>query len=479
MPQKLNRITASAQSRRPVKVLQFGKGNFLRAFADWMIDIMNDKTDFNGSVQIVQVNSKETDTRFRQQDGLYHTVINGYKGGAPMRETRLITCVRDVINPLEDFSTYLRAGENPDLRFVISNTTEAGIEFDPDDLRPDVPQKSFPGKLTALLYHRYKFFKGAPEKTLTVLPCELVERNGEALRKAVSSYIRHWDLEPGFMTWILDHTLFCNTLVDRIVPGFPKTDAHTIWNETGFEDDLVVSAEPYYVWVIEPIEIPGFQMEHLKAALPFEQAGLEVLFVSDLTPYRIRKVRILNGAHTAMVPVAYLRGLRTVKDALEDSFTGDFIRRAIQEEIMPVINMPHGELQRFATDVIERFQNPYIKHELKSIALNSISKFQVRILPTLLEYVALRDELPVRLVHALAALILFYRGTWRGESLPVNDSPWIVSFFKAAWTSNDATLVTHQVLSNAELWKTDLTQVNGLAEAVEKNLRQLMDGERH
>lgn len=470
MLKKLNRTTTSKPQTRPVKILQFGEGNFLRAFADWMVDILNEKTDFNGAVQIIQPIAQGMGNLVNAQDGLYHVVLNGIRQGKPIRETRLITCVAGVINPFENYQAYLKTAENPDLKFVISNTTEAGITFDEKDTRPEVLPQSFPGKLTALLYHRYKFFKGDKSKALTLIPCELIEKNGEALHHTIAQYIEHWNLEDGFREWITRHTLFCNTLVDRIVPGFPKETIKEIHDETGYEDNLVVTAESFHLWVIEPRLAPGLSDETLRKALPLESAGLEVKFVQDLTPYRSRKVRILNGAHTAMVPVGYLRGLRTVREVTEDAFTGDFIRKAIETEIIPTLDLSQEELQQFAHDVIERFQNPFIRHELMSIALNSISKYQVRVLPSVLEYIQRTGKLPERLLYSLAALILFYKGEWQGESITLNDTPAVLAFFKKAWSNKDPHAVVEQVLSNEELWHTDLTRIKGFAAEVEKHL---------
>jgi tagaturonate reductase len=471
----LNRTTAKKPQTHPVKVLQFGKGNFLRAFADWMIDIANETQNFNGAVQIVQVNAQATDERFSDQEGLYHVVLNGVRQGKPVSETRLITCVAGVINPFEDYRAYLRTGENADLAFIISNTTEAGIEFRESDKSSDELSETFPGKLTALLYQRYRFFEGDKKKGLTILPCELIEKNGERLRDKVFEYIGHWNLGDDFRTWIADHNLFCNTLVDRIVPGFPKETIHDIWRTTGYEDHLVVTAEPFHIWVIEPKLLPGMSLEKLRKSLPFEAAGFAVKFTEDLAPYRTSKVRILNGAHTSMVPVGYLRGLRTVREVIEDPFTGDFVRKAISEEIIPTLDLSKEELEKFAEDTIERFQNPFIRHELRSIALNSISKFGVRVLPTILDYLHRKQQLPDRLLYSFAALILFYRGGWKGETLPLNDTPAVLKFFKQAWSHNDASTVVSLVLSNENLWGSDLTKINGFGKAVTRHLLTILE----
>ncbi|HRI79822.1 MAG TPA: tagaturonate reductase, partial [Cyclobacteriaceae bacterium] len=307
---KLNRKGVSTISR-PVKVLQFGEGNFLRAFVDWIIDNLNEKTGFNGNVCVIQPIQNGMGNKVNEQDGLYHVVLNGISNQKATREIRLITCVEGVTNPFLDFQAYLDLAVNPDLKFIVSNTTEAGIVFNPKDTNPDTLSESFPGKLTTLLYHRFKKLSATPESGLILLPCELVEKNGLLLRTAILQYIDHWHLPDAFKKWIIENNTFCNTLVDRIVPGFPKETINEIKEETGFDDNLVVMAEPFHLWVIEA-------PSHVQEVLPTAKAGLQVIFANDLTPYRTRKVRILNGAHTAMVPVAYLNGLRTVRESIED-----------------------------------------------------------------------------------------------------------------------------------------------------------------
>jgi tagaturonate reductase len=466
MIKKLNRETTGLSQTRPIKVLQFGEGNFLRAFADWVIDILNEKTDFNGAVQVVQPIQQGMGKMVNAQDGLYHVVLNGIKNGKPSQETRLVTSVAGVINPFEDLSGYLKTGENPALKFILSNTTEAGITFSPLDKSPDVFPETFPGKLTVLLYHRYRFFNGAADKALIVMPCELIDKNGDTLRQTILQYIAHWQLPEGFKNWITQHTIFCNTLVDRIVPGFPKDTIAEIHASTGYEDNLVVMAEPFHLWVIEA-------PESVRLAFPADKAGLQVKFVKDMAPYRTRKVRILNGAHTALVPVAYLHGLRTVKEAVDDPFAGDFIRNAIQEEIIPTLDLPADELKQFAHDVFERFQNPFIRHELMSIALNSVSKYTVRVLPTVLKYIELKKQLPDRLILSLASLIRFYKGEWQGESIALKDTPEVLDFFRTVWQTNDPETVARKTLSNVSFWEQDLTKIDGLVEKVASNLRTL------
>ncbi|WP_207431617.1 tagaturonate reductase [Sabulibacter ruber] len=468
--QALNRNNAQVTQQRPTKVVQFGEGNFLRGFVDWIIDILNEKTDFNGGVEIVQPLDKGIYQLLNKQDGLYHLVLEGIQDGNTVQDTRLITCVNHSLSPYAHYEEYLKLGENPDLEFIISNTTEAGIAFEPDDVNFDTTPGSFPGKLTALLYRRFTHFAGAKDKALTIIPCELIEKNGENLRTTVLQFAQHWNLPAEFVSWIENDTIFCNTLVDRIVPGFPKDTIKEIQQELGFEDNLVVKAEPFHLWVIEA-------PESVAKAFPTEQADLQVKFVDDLTPYRTRKVRILNGAHTALVPVAYLQGLRTVREAVEDEKAGTFIKEAIFEEIIPTLDLSAEELNQFANDVIERFQNPFIRHELQSIALNSVSKYKVRVLPSVLEYQYRKGQLPQRLLHSLAALILFYKGEYNGEPTPVNDTPEVLDFFQAAWQRNSAAETVQVVLSNQEFWGTDLTQVEGLEALVNQELEALQQQE--
>lgn len=444
---------------RPIKVLQFGEGNFLRAFADWMIDLMNEQTDFNGSIQVVQPLPQGMVGLLNAQDCLYHVALNGIQQGKTLSSTRLITSVAEAINPYEHAEAFIEVAKNPHLQLVISNTTESGIAFDRSDTDMLALAKSFPGKVTQLLWVRFNHFKGATNKGLYFFPCELIEKNADTLRQIILQYIELWNLSNAFRQWVLDHNIFCNTLVDRIVPGFPKDTITEIQQSIGYADKLVVTAEPFHLWVIEA-------PEEVQKAFPADKAGLQVKFVRDLTPYRTRKVRILNGAHTALVPVAYLRGLRTVKESVDDPTTGAFIRETIVEEIIPTLDLPADELAQFSNDVIERFQNPFIRHELASIALNSISKFKVRVLPSLLQYQSITGRLPKRLVLSLTALILFYKGEWNDIPTPVNDSPEIIDFFKTAWNEPVFEKTVTKVLSNVSFWGTDLTRVNGLVAGV-------------
>lgn len=461
----LTRQNADAPLTAPVRVLQFGEGNFLRAFTDWVIDILNEKAGFNGAIQIIQPLPQGMGKLINEQEGLYHVVLNGIQNGKSFREIRMIKSVKGVINPFEHPEQYYLQAENPDLKFIVSNTTEAGIVFSENDVDYKKLPETFPGKVTALLLHRFNHFKGAPDKGLILMPCELIDKNGHALRHCILQYIEHWSLPLAFRSWIENHNIFCNTLVDRIVPGYPKDNIDDIQKEIGYADKLVVMAEPFHLWVIEgPSAVAD--------AFPTGKTNLQVRFVEDLTPYRTRKVRILNGAHTAMVPVAYLKGLRTVQESVESPETGSYIRNLIFNEIIPTLDLPKEELETFANDVLERFQNPFIRHELISIALNSISKYKVRVLPSVLEYYERRKELPARLVHALAKLILFYKGEYNGSTIPLNDSPEIIAFFSQTWQSQSADRVIELTLKNTDFWGQDLSRIPGLKEELIRVIRQ-------
>ncbi|MDF2159080.1 tagaturonate reductase [Algoriphagus sp. CAU 1675] len=452
---KLNRSTAS-KNQEKTRILQFGNGNFLRAFVDWMIDIANEKGVFEGNIHTLQVHSPNKDPNMVAQDNLFHVVEEGLKDGNIYQKSRLITCIQDYSSIYVDYEAYLKLGENQDLRFVISNTTEAGIVFDPDDRDYRQIPKTFPGKLSSLLYHRFYFFKGDPKKGLIFLPCELIENNGIQLRECILDYANLWNLPTEFSNWIRESNYFCNTLVDRIVPGFPKTRISEIQESLGLEDNLVVVAEPFHFWAIEGPEL-------VKKEFPLDQAGLNVSFVEDLQPYRTRKVRILNGAHTALVPFAYLKGLRTVRESVEHAEIGVWLKSLIFEEIIPTLDMPKEELELFAGQVLERFANPFIVHELQSIALNSISKFRVRVLPSLLSYFEKTGKWPEKLTVSFAALILFYRGELHGEKLPLKDNPEILEFFKRTWEIPGREELLAEVLKKQELWGSDLNQLSGLS----------------
>ena len=461
----LSRNTVQADSFTE-RILQFGEGNFLRAFANWMIHEMNHQANFDAGAVVIQPIANGLIKTLNDQDGLYTLYMNGIKNGEVLSERKVIDCIQRGINPYEDYDAYLANAENPNLRFVISNTTEAGISYNPEDNLEDAPQASFPGKLTALLYKRFHFFNGASEKGLILMPCELIDRNGDNLKKIVLQYATDWNLGKGFVSWINNDNIFCNTLVDRIVPGYPRDKIDTIAEELGYIDNLVVEGEQFHLWVIEA-------PESVKNEIPAKTCGLNIVFTNNMEPYRTRKVRILNGAHTSLVPVSYLYGIDKVRESIEDQVVGKFIQDAIFEEICPTLDLPKQELKQFSNAVLERFRNPYLEHDLISISLNSISKYKTRVLPSILEYIKRENTLPKRLLFSLAALIAFYRGNRNGVNIPLKDDQSVLDFFAAQWIAFDVKAIAKATLQNVDFWGQDLTQISGLLEEVTTSLNAI------
>ena len=461
---RLNKETYKEYTQYPEKVLQFGEGNFLRAFVDWQIDKMNKKAGFNGSVVVVQPIEFGLVDKLNEQDGLYTLYLQGMNEGRAIAEHSVINSISRGINPYTQHDEYLKIAENPELRFVFSNTTEAGIAYDENDKLEDKPQKSFPGKFTALLYHRFIAFNGQKDKGLIIIPCELIDRNGDKLKEIVLKYARLWNLEAGFSAWINEANTFCSTIVDRIVPGYPRDTIKEITEELGYEDNLVNVGEHFHLFIIEG-------PKWIENEFPASKAGLNVKFVDDMTPYRTRKVRILNGSHTSLVPVSYLYGLNTVAQSVEHEVMGKFIKDTIYEEIIPTLDLPEEELSYYAKVVLERFMNPFVKHYLMSISLNSMSKYETRDLPSLLQFVKIKGELPKRLVFSLAALIEFYKGKRGEEIIKLSDDVDVLELYKTQWNNCDGSegalkkLVT-TILAYKKVWKMDLNEVKGLTDLV-------------
>ncbi|WP_374165791.1 tagaturonate reductase [Arcticibacter sp. MXS-1] len=468
---QLSKKTFQGYKERPEKVLQFGEGNFLRCFVDWMFHELNKKADFNGSIVVVQPIDKGMVNMLNEQDGLYTLNLRGYKDGKAESIYETIDVISRGINPYENFQAYLQTAENPEMRYVISNTTEAGIAYDENDLPTATPPNSFPAKLTVWLHHRYKAFNGDQSKGVHIIPCELIDKNADNLKKIIFKYIELWNLEQGFAQWLTSACTFSNTLVDRIVPGYPRERIAEITEELGYEDKQIVEGEHFHLWVIEG-------PEELQKELPFPSIGLDVLYVKDVTPYKSRKVKILNGAHTALVPVAYLYGIDTVRESVEHPVVGKFIKDAIFEEIIPTLDLPKDELEKFANEVIVRFSNPYIKHLLMSIALNSFPKFETRVLPSILEYKKRLGSIPQRLSFSLAATIAFYKGKRGEEEIALNDDAAVLVRLKSAWAKYNGTEesledVVREVLGFEKNWKMDLNEVEGLTAAVTKHLANI------
>ena len=455
----------------PEKVIQFGEGNFLRGFVDWQIDKMNEEADFNGSAVVVQPQEGGLIDMLNEQDGLYTLYLQGVQNGEAVKTHKIINSVSRGINPYRDYNEYLKLGENPEIRFIVSNTTEAGIAFDENDKLNEGCQKSYPGKLTALLYHRFVTFNGDSNKGLIIIPCELIDRNGEKLKEIVLKYAEIWNLGDDFVNWINKDNTFCCSLVDRIVPGYPRDTIDEVRAELGYDDNLVDVGEIFHLWVIEG-------PQSIKNELPIEKAGLNVKVVDDMTPYRTRKVRILNGPHTAMVPVAYLYGLETVGESVDHEVIGKYVHDLIYDEIIETLDLPHEELVEFADAIIERFQNPYVKHYLMSIALNSMSKYKTRDLPSLTEYLKRKGELPKKLVFSLAALIEFYKGKRGNENIELSDDEDILELYNTLWSNFDGTKeglnkIVTSVLAYEKNWGMNLNDIPNLTQEVTKYLESI------
>lgn len=448
----------------PLKVLQFGGGNFLRAFVDWMIDVLNEQTDFNAGVAIVKPTERGDYDALRKQNGQFHVVLDGIKNGELMKERRLITCVKQVIQPYRERAAYLATAEEASLRFVISNTTEAGIKFSEEPLPEEGMPKEFPAKLCLWLHHRWQHFSGAPERGCIVLPLELIEDNGDALKACLLQYADHWNLPAEFKSWLAEHNHYCNTLVDRIVSGYPAGKAEALKAELGMEDELLVAGEYYHSWVIKGPAL-------VQQELPFAKTKLNVTFTNDLAAYREIKVRILNGAHTSIVPTGYLAGIETVGEVMANEQMSSFLQSVLYDEIIPSLPFPEAQLKAFAADVLDRFRNPSIRHKLLDISLNSTSKFRTRLLPSLLSYQAKFGKLPQGIVTALAALIRFYSGKRGTEAIPLRDAADRIAFFQEEWAKEQSTqALVAAVLGREDWWGQDLNDIPGLAAATAKML---------
>ncbi len=458
----------------PVTILQVGDGNFLRGFVDWMVDVANGQGLTKAGVAIAQPLDQGIANLLKAQDNLYTVLLRGIEGGREVEARRVVSCVSEALNPYADWARMVELASSPALRFFVSNTTEAGIADREEPYTPGTCQDSFPAKVAALLHARYKALGGSADSGLVFLPCELIEANGANLKRIVLAHAKRWGLEAGFADWVETHNHFLNTLVDRIVPGYPKDEAAALSAKWGYEDRLAVAAEPFHVWVIEG---PA----HLADELPLHKAGLNVVWTDDLQPYRTRKVRILNGAHTASALAAYCAGLDTVKSMMDDPTVSAYLNTVMFEEIVPYVPLPEAERQDYARTIMERFGNPYIRHELISITLNSVSKWQVRVLPSLKDAVARNGQAPTGLSFSLAALLRFYRGTLAngactGEreagSYPISDNAEVIAAMCAAWTANagDLRALAVAVLSDVRLWKEDLTAIPGLTARVADSL---------
>jgi len=462
----------------PEKVLQFGEGNFLRAFVNYWFDVSNEKAGWNGKCCLVQPIAPGLADLINEQEGLYTLYLRGSENGQKVDRKRVISSVSRCLNPYreEDFHKMMEVAVSDDLEYVVSNTTEAGIVYDPACALGDMPCSSFPGKLTQVLYKRWQ----AGKSGLVILSCELIDNNGKELQKCVNQYIDQWGLEDAFRAYINEKCTFCSTLVDRIVPGRIRDAAEVarLEQENGYIDPLTDVGEVFGVWNIEG---PAW----LEEQLPFKRAGVNCIVVPDVTPYKKRKVRILNGAHTGFVLGAYLGGYDIVRDCMHDDAVKGYMNKMLFDEILPILPLPKEDVESFAAAVADRFNNPFINHELMSISLNSTSKWRARNMPSFLEYIEKYGKLPQCLTMSFAAYIAFFSNDIqelndaglvcrrpKGNCYTCSDDRWALEFYYAHRNDSAENLV-HAVMTNEQMWGQDLTQIEGFEAATVANLKRI------
>lgn len=463
----------------PERVLQFGEGNFLRAFVDYFIDLMNERAGFNSKVVLCQPIGQGLADMINDQDGLYTLFLRGQENGEKVNKKRVISCVSRCISPYAQYDEFIKCAANPELRFIVSNTTEAGIAYDPTCQLDDKPAGSFPGKLTQLLYARFN--NKLPG--FIILSCELIDRNGDELLKCVNQYIDQWGLSSDFRKWVAEENIFCSTLVDRIVPGYPRAEAASICEELGYQDNIIDTGEVFGAWVIEG-------PQSIKDEFPVEKAELPILVVDNVDPYKKRKVRILNGAHTSMIMGAYIAGQDIVRDCMKDDVIKGFMNKALYDEIIPVLTgLDQKDKEDFAAAVTDRFANPFIDHELLSISLNSASKWKARVMPTVIEYYEQKKALPPVLTFSFAAFLCFYHlgrelkdgalvatRTKAGGSneFLIKDDGWVLEAFLELKDADDDTLAD-AIINNEKMWDDSLKKLPGFADAVKADLKSIRE----
>ncbi|MEZ3426300.1 MAG: tagaturonate reductase [Lachnospiraceae bacterium] len=474
--ERLNKAL-SGKKERPVRVVQFGEGNFLRGFVDYMIDIANESGKFDGDIVLIKPIEFGSLDMFHEQECQYTVSLRGIVDGEAKVQNRVVTAVADAVDTYKEYEKYMELAKIDTLRFVVSNTTEAGIVFDDTDRMELEPPKTFPGKLTKFLYERYRFFHGDKEKGLVMLPVELIDDNGIMLKKCVMQLIGLWGLEEGFRVWVDEACIFTSTLVDRIITGYPRDEVESIWADLGYEDRILVTGEPFALWVIE-------SDKDISKEFPLPDAGLPVIFTDNQKPYKQRKVRILNGAHTSFVLASYLAGNDIVLESMQDADVKSFMMKTIFDEVIPTLTLPKKELEEFANAVITRFHNPYVKHALLSISLNSVSKWRARCLPSFLGYVEKYGKLPVHLTFSIASLMAFYTGSEirdkalighrNGQEYNIMDDAAVLEFFRD-YSGRDTKTFVEAYLSNENFHGQDLTKIEGLCEAVASYLDDIKE----
>jgi tagaturonate reductase len=439
--------------------LQYGDGNFLRGFVDWMIHEMNEAVPaFN--CEIIVLKSRPGTgllPEYTRRENKFKVHTKGFVYGDIHRSSLEIKSIKEAFSPYSDHTKYSRLAEIEDLKLIFSNTTEAGIFFDAQEKLTDAPPLGYIGKLTQLLFKRYSHFDGDPSKGVIIIPCELLKGNGDLQKSTVLKYIDLWRLPEGFTAWLHTTCTFCNTLVDRIITS-----------PTDVENPLDVQAEPYHLFVIE-------DFEKLRDILSPKETKLEIIFTDNLEHYRKRKVRILNGGHTSMVPVGHLAGFETVQDCMESPLMSTFIERLTYNEICPSLNFPGDQAKNYADQVLDRFRNPFLNHKLLRISLNSISKLKVRIVTSIKAYEQLYGKLPQRLCFAFASMIIFYSGKFGKDLIPLSDTQAVKDYFSNLYEetpliAENSKAITQQILANDDFWEEDLNAVGGLTECISNHI---------
>lgn len=466
--EKLSKKVIPSTSR-PIQIMQFGEGNFLRAFVDWIIDDLNRNNKLNSNVVVVQPVEMGRVADLESQDGLYTLLLEGIDKGQVVSKLQVIDCLSDFINPYTQYGKFLEYAKSQDLKIIISNTTEAGIALNPNDVDFSKCPISYPGKLLALLKARYDYFKGDKSKGLAIIPCELIDYNGRELKRVLNELAKINKLPNEFIDWLNEANHFTSTLVDRIVPGYPKNQIEEIQQKTGYIDNSVVKGEIFHLWVLE-------KEPYVQKVFPANSSGLNVIFADDITPYKQRKVKILNGSHTALVPVAYLYGIDTVGEAVNEPTLQKFVKELMFNEVKPTIDLPENELNDFCNSILERFGNPFVRHELMSIALNSTTKFKTRLLPTLIDYVNVFHKTPNCLLFSFASLMEFYRGKRGDQDIELKDDLEYIERWKNAWESNknDYNAIVKTVMSWTDIWDVDISAIEpNIVDKVATYLREI------
>lgn len=470
------------QENAPEKVLQFGEGNFLRAFVDYWFDLANEKSGWNGKCCLVQPIAQGLTDMINEQEGLYTLYLRGSEKGKKVDEKRVISSVSRCLNPYTEtgFAEMMKLAASDDLEIIVSNTTEAGIVYDPACNLNDKPCSSFPGKLTQVLYERFK----AGKPGIIMLACELIDNNGRELLKCVNQYIHQWGLEDGFRKYVNEDCTFCGSLVDRIVPGRIRDakEVAELEEKHGYADRLLDVGEVFGLWVIEGDE-------SLTHKLPFHKAGLDtnVFVAPDMTPYKKRKVRILNGAHTGFVLGAYLGGHNIVRECMNDEVVLGYMNKMLLQEIVPILPLDQEDCKNFAAAVQDRFNNPFVNHGLMSISLNSTAKWKARIMPSFLEYIEANGCLPTCLTMSFAAYIAFFSNYIQelngqglvcrrpaGNTYTCSDDRWVLEFYWNHRTDSVEELV-HAIMTNEQMWGQDLTAISDFEAATVANLKLIRE----